>query len=295
LPIDSFEFNLYSKDEAKRDLPMDAKAADIYLLAHTRNQEAEQARPPEARGNSSYPFLEVREPEGKKYTIDMKVIFEKSPVLTRLTMGRSEDNDIVLADPHKKVSRWHCALAREGDRWWLIDEGSANGTFLCQEGNGLEIDVREAERMMLHDGDVILILGKFASSKPVFWRLTFRDPNVTERVEEFQPPAELEYDFREQKLFQVTRQQRQELKLSPQELSLIHYMAQRNRDNNNQPSVCGHEELIKAIWQESFERTNADVTRLVWGVREKIEGDSGEPRFLKTVKGKGYLLNVRMQ
>jgi DNA-binding winged helix-turn-helix (wHTH) protein len=277
---------------------MDAEAEDVYLLTHSGKQESELACVSEGRGNSDYPFLDVRAPDGKEYTIDFKDIFEQSPEQTRLTMGRSDVNDIVLPDPHKKVSRQQCILEREGDRWWLIDEGSANGTFLSQGGSGSEsdlIDVRAAERMLLQDGDAILMLGKLtATSQPVFWKLTFRDPNVTERVDKFQP-AELEYDFSEQKLFKVTRQRRQEVKLSPQELILINYMAQRNRDNDNQPSVCGYEELIKTIWPENFGHDRYDINRLVWSVREKIERDSGEPQFLKTVRGQGYLLNVRMQ
>lgn len=276
---------------------MDTKAEDFHLLDPLGNQESEPACPPEAVGNSSYPFLEVREPDGKEYTINFNAIFEQNPEQTRLTIGRSDDNDIVLADLHKKVSRRHCILERESDRyrWWLIDEGSANGTFVRQGGSGSEIDIRAVETMLLQDGDVILILGKLtASDQPVFWQLTFHDLNVTERVEKFQPPAELEYDFSEQKLFQVTRQRRQEMKLSPQEHNLICYMAQRNRDNDNQSSVCGYEELINAIWQEPFGHTPNEVNRLVWSVREKIERDSGEPRFLRTVRGQGYLLNVRI-
>lgn len=111
----------------------------------------------EAR-DSSYPFLDVREPDGKEYTIDFKDIFEQTPEQTRLTIGRSHDNNIVLPDPHKKISRRHCAIERQGDRWWLVDEGSANGTFLRQQGSdGSEVDVRAVETMLLQDGNVILI------------------------------------------------------------------------------------------------------------------------------------------
>jgi DNA-binding winged helix-turn-helix (wHTH) protein len=244
--------------------------------------------------DSTYPFLEVREPDGNEYTIGFKHVLEHTSEQTRLTMGRSNDNGIVLPDPHKKVSRRHCTLERQGDRWWLIDEGSANGTFVRQGGSGSEIDVRTVETMLLQDGDLILILGKLTTSQePAFWQLRFREPDVTDRVKGFH--AEIEYDFSQQKLFPVTRQQRQEIKLSPQERNLIHYMAQRNHDNDNQPSVCGYEELINAIWPDPFGHTPNEVNRLVWSVRDKIERDSGEPRFLKTVKGKGYLLNLRIQ
>jgi DNA-binding winged helix-turn-helix (wHTH) protein len=187
-------------------------------------------------------------------------------------------------------------IEREGDRWWLTDEGSANGTFLRQGGGGGEVDVRSVETMLLHDGDVILILGKLTDAEqPVFWQLRFRDPNVTEHVVGFQPVAEVEYALAQQMLFKVTRQRRVEVDLSPQERSLIHYMAQRNWGNNNQPCVCGYEELIGAIWGEAFGHGANEVQRLVWGIKKKIERDSGEPRFLKTVRGKGYLLDIRVR
>jgi DNA-binding winged helix-turn-helix (wHTH) protein len=246
--------------------------------------------------NSSYPFLDVQEPDGKNYSLWFGDILRQNPEQSCITIGRGTDNDIVLPDPHKKVSRRHSAIEREGDRWWLMDEGSANGTFVRQGGGGAEVDVRSVETVLLHDGDVILILGKLtAAEEPVFWQLRFRDPNVTEHVEGFQPVAEVEYALAQRMLFKVMRQQRVEVKLSPQERNLIHYMTQRSWDNNNQPCVCGYEELIGAIWEEAFGHVPNEVNRLVWSVREKIERDSGEPQFLKTVRGQGYLLNIKIQ
>jgi DNA-binding winged helix-turn-helix (wHTH) protein len=246
--------------------------------------------------HSSYPFLDIREPDGNEYSLRFEDILAEQPGRLRITMGRSSSNDIVLPDPHKKVSRSHCAIQREGDRWLLVDEGSANGTFLRQGQGGAELDVRAVDTVLLQDGDVILILGKLtASEQPVFWQLTFRDPNVTEHVEAFQAVAEVEYSLGQQKLFKVMRQQRAEVKLSPQERNLVHYMARRCFENNCQPLVCGYEELIQAIWEEAFGHVPNEVNRLVWSLREKIERDSGEPRFLKTVRGQGYLLDIRIQ
>jgi DNA-binding winged helix-turn-helix (wHTH) protein len=245
--------------------------------------------------NLNYPFLNIQEPDGREYDHCFGDILEGKPEQSHITIGRGIDNDIVLPDPYKKVSRHHSVIEREGNRWWLIDEGSANGTFLRQGGSGTEVDVRSVETILLQDGDVILILGKLtAAEQPVFWQLKFCDPNVTERVEGFQPAAEIEYVLEQQMLFKVTRQQRVEVRLSPQEQNLIHYMAQQNC-KNNQPCVCRYEELIAAIWEEVFGHVPNEVNRLVWSVRDKIERDSGEPKFLKTVRGQGYLLNVKIQ
>jgi hypothetical protein len=276
---------------------MRTKTDAFQLLASLANSQPDRACPD--RRNSSYPFLDVRSPDGEEYVICFQD-FEQTPELTQIAIGRCGKNDIVLPDPYKKVSRRHCVIEREGDRWWLVDEDSANGTFLRQEGGSevdvRAVDVRSVDKILLQDGDVILILGKLTASKqPVFWQLMFHDPNVTDRVEDFQALPEIEYDLSQQRLFKVTRQRQSEIKLSPQERKLIHYMAQRNQNNNGQPTVCGYEELIKAIWQEPYERISDDITHLVWRIRAEIERDSGEPRFLKTVRKQGYLLNIRIQ
>lgn len=71
-------------------------------------------------------------------------------------------------------------------------------------------------------------------------------------------------------------------------------MAQKNRDNGNKAVICRHQELIEAIWLDSFGCTKNAVTRLVWGLRNKIEVDSGEPKFLQTVRGQGYRLSIKI-
>ncbi|NJM78331.1 MAG: FHA domain-containing protein [Acaryochloridaceae cyanobacterium RU_4_10] len=245
---------------------------------------------------TNYPYLDVKEPDGTEYRLEFRDILAQKGESAAVLIGRSNENDIVLPDPHRTVSRSHCVMEREGERWWLRDEGSANGTFVRQQRGGAELDVRSVEMALLQDGDVILILGELTESEqPLFWQLTFRDPNVTQRVEGFQPMAEVEYSLSQRMLFKVTRQQRTEVKLSPQERNLVHYMAQRNLENGNQSAVCGYEELIAAIWEEPFGHVANEVNRLVWSIRAKIERDSGEPFYLRTVRGQGYVLDVRVQ
>ncbi|MFP4150213.1 MAG: FhaA domain-containing protein [Nitriliruptoraceae bacterium] len=45
---------------------------------------------------------------------------------TRLTAGRLDRCDLTIAD--STVSREHAAFVRRGDRWWVVDLGSTNGT-----------------------------------------------------------------------------------------------------------------------------------------------------------------------
>jgi pSer/pThr/pTyr-binding forkhead associated (FHA) protein len=48
-------------------------------------------------------------------------------------LGRRQDNDVVLEDSARRVSREHAQLRWEGSRLVLFDLGSANGTFLNSE------------------------------------------------------------------------------------------------------------------------------------------------------------------
>jgi len=65
---------------------------------------------------------------------------------SRLTLGRTNASDIVIDD--SSLSRLHASINREGDRVWVIDEGSMNGTSV----NGQPVAPAGAP---LHDGDEI--------------------------------------------------------------------------------------------------------------------------------------------
>jgi phosphoserine phosphatase RsbU/P len=65
----------------------------------------------------------------------------------KLTIGRSSRNDICISDPF--ASRLHAELRREGDHVLLVDNGSANGTFL----NGQRV----SGTVRLEPGDLIRI------------------------------------------------------------------------------------------------------------------------------------------
>lgn len=89
---------------------------------------------------------------------------------------------------------------------------------------------------------------------------------------------------------------RQEIRgLRPQEHKLIRYIDQRNRANGGVPVMCSHEELNTAIWGEDTSHTETEVNHLVWELRQKLEPDPKEPRFLQTVRGLGYRLVTRSQ
>ena len=246
--------------------------------------------------SQEYPFLDVRNPSGETNTIPL-VKFVKSQTNICIDIGRQDNNHIVLPDPQQKISRHHCSIQNSKGRWWIIDEGSSNGTFISRNASQSEIDVRSEDMIPLRNGDEILILGEMTSSEqPIFWRLKFIDPGETNQVQSFQNVVGLEYNITQEKLFRNTSRSREEIYLRDQELTMVNYMSQRNLENQNKAVICGYEELIKAVWKEDdFGVDKQDVRHLVWQIRDKIECGSGEPRFLKTVRGKGYRLEIDIE
>ncbi|NEQ79300.1 MAG: FHA domain-containing protein [Moorea sp. SIO2I5] len=249
------------------------------------------------------PILEIKGPDKELSTIELSSLLTDSQ--TSLRIGRESDNDIVLPNPYRKVSKYHCVLERREGEWWVIDTDSANGTFVYRKDNPAPIDVAQQENysLMLKNGDEILILGKLIEPDDyVFWHLMFwsnldtleDDKQTLLNYLKQRQGSSLEYSLSQERLFQVSRLGSKEIALRPNERKLIHYISQRNMENDGAPIVCGYEELIGAVWLERYGRTNTDINNLVWHIRQKIEVDSGEPSFLKTVKGRGYLLEIKV-
>ncbi|MDJ0589147.1 MAG: FHA domain-containing protein [Pleurocapsa sp. MO_226.B13] len=246
--------------------------------------------------NREYPFFKVTKPDGTQYTIELEAIINQQSREIYISIGRQSNNHIVLSDPQKKISRHHCSIQYKNNRWWIVDEDSSNGTFLQREIDRPEIDVRSEDKITLRSGDYILILGELSpSGQPIFWRLEFIDPGETSQVSSMQTIHSIEYSLSQKALFRNIARRRDSLSLGDRERSLIDYMSRKNYQNNDRTTICEYDELIEAVWQDdSFGRDSRDINHLVWRVRDKIELDSGEPQFLKTVKGRGYSLDIKV-
>lgn len=144
------------------------------------------------------------------------------------------------------------------------------------------------------NGDTIMILGRLGDDNSAFyWELTLRDPMKTNRVVSGPSFVHLEYDWVQAKLFRIKGSEREEIsELRPQEHKLVRYMDQRNRKNGDAPVMCTFEDLIESIWGDEIGRTRTEINHLVHGLRQKIESDKNDPRFLQTVRGLGYRLET---
>jgi hypothetical protein len=238
------------------------------------------------KGESVVPAIDVDGPDGQMFTFRV--------LKDRVTIGRLPDyNDIALQpDPDQVVSRKeHCVIVREAGSWWIVDNATIN-----------PIDIRRgesenlvAQRAKLNDGDVIRVIASRADNPRAYWSLGFRDPHGTRPADKTHKRAYLEYDAVSARLYRGIGADRDEIDdLSPQEHKLIRYMDQRNRQSGDAPVMCTTEEIKSAIWEgQEVVPTGAEVNRLVWGLRQKIERRPADPQFFQTVKGLGYRLVTR--
>jgi transcriptional regulator with GAF, ATPase, and Fis domain len=80
-----------------------------------------------------------------------------------IRIGAMEDNDLVVRD--ETASRYHCQIVQADDGYWLVDNGSTNGTFInrvrVREGalkHGCTIHVGEGElRFFVGEEDVEIL------------------------------------------------------------------------------------------------------------------------------------------
>ena len=86
--------------------------------------------------------LVIKDPDGKK-----RVVPIERPTLS---LGRSQDNDVVLTDSELRVSRRHAVIEWDPEKGaTLRDERAVNGTFVNKQ--------KITEPVALHGGDVISI------------------------------------------------------------------------------------------------------------------------------------------
>src|SRR5207237_10927700 len=82
---------------------------------------------------------------------------------SRLTHARTEPADVVIND--QSLSRVHASINRDGDRVWIIDEGSTNGSLV----NGAPVPpsgtpLRDGDEVYLGSTTIVVTFGQSASA-----------------------------------------------------------------------------------------------------------------------------------
>lgn len=102
------------------------------------------------------------------------------------TIGRADDNDLMLDKP--TVSRHHVVVSKEGDRWFLEDRGSFNGTFLNGQRiqAGAKVPLRHGDRVGLGAESVVFSAPGSLVDPEVTTALQTGPPAMTRPLSPFQ-------------------------------------------------------------------------------------------------------------
>jgi DNA-binding winged helix-turn-helix (wHTH) protein len=187
-----------------------------------------------------------------------------------LTIGRDGANDIVI--DHPLASRRHARLEHDAQGYFVRDLDSTNGTYVDGE--------RIAGARQLHNQIRIWIADT---------EITFNDPEATQKGE---LPIEILKRIRAAeealRLDSRTKEVYVDGKLltpplTVKEFQLLELMY------SHKGEVISKDEIAKSVWDYEVYDYNA-IDALVYRLRQRIEQDPGNPRFLVTVRGFGYKL-----
>jgi len=103
-----------------------------------------------------------------------------------LTIGRAEDNDLTVEKP--TVSRHHALVTEEGDRWFVEDRGSFNGTYLngSRLQPGVKVPLRHGDRVGLGAESVVFSAPASMVDPEVTTALQTGPPALTRPLSPFQ-------------------------------------------------------------------------------------------------------------
>jgi diguanylate cyclase (GGDEF)-like protein len=92
-----------------------------------------------ARGNDCVVVIYTKEPAllGKRFVLGDPVV----------RVGRGTDNQIVLEGD--SVSRRHAHFERRGSVWYVVDDGSTNGTYVNEQHIHDEVEIRTNDRIKI--------------------------------------------------------------------------------------------------------------------------------------------------
>jgi pSer/pThr/pTyr-binding forkhead associated (FHA) protein len=217
----------------------------------------------QAMNASPVPRLRIRHPE----SVEVQIEWHRDII----TIGRDQQNDIVIA--HPLASRRHATLERDTIGYIVRDLQSTNGTYV----NGEVI----ADAYRLKSDDIVIIGAS---------EIIFVDPEATQRgnlpLFTFKPvPVDSDITIDDDAKTVHIKGALLDPPLTVKEFQLLYLLYRR------QLHVISKEEIAKAIWDYEVYDFNA-IDALVYRVRQRIEIDPALPKYLVTVRGFGYKLVV---
>jgi pSer/pThr/pTyr-binding forkhead associated (FHA) protein len=84
--------------------------------------------------------------KGKRYLLNQEVTH-----IGGVAMDGGKKNEVLVRDPDRQVSRFHCEIHKRGNHCYLIDLDSSNGTFMHnrQLQPGMAVKLRAGDKFTL--------------------------------------------------------------------------------------------------------------------------------------------------
>ena len=76
--------------------------------------------------------------------------------------------------------------------------------------------------------------------------------------------------------------------LPPKEFDVLIYLA------HNQGRIVTKKQIYEAVWQEAYIYDDSNIMAIISRLRKKLEPDSGNLKYIQTVKGIGYRFNMEI-
>jgi pSer/pThr/pTyr-binding forkhead associated (FHA) protein len=192
-----------------------------------------------------------------------------------LTLGRDSANDIVI--DHPLASRRHARLEHDENGYFVRDLESTNGTYL----NGDRIEgahaLRNQDRVWVADTEIIFNDPEATQKGPLPLEILKRVRAVEEG---------LRLDSRAKEIY--INGQLLAPPLTVKEFQLLELLY------SHKGQVISKDEIAQNVWDYEVYDYNA-IDALVYRLRQRIEQDPGNPRYLVTVRGFGYKLNTQAE
>jgi len=94
--------------------------------------------------------------------------------------------------------------------------------------------------------------------------------------------GDVEADFRHGEV----RKGERKIRMSSKELRLLQYLAE------HRERVLSRKEILREVWECDASVSSRTIDVHVGWLRQKLEDDPREPRYIKTIRGRGYRLDL---
>jgi DNA-binding winged helix-turn-helix (wHTH) protein len=85
--------------------------------------------------------------------------------------------------------------------------------------------------------------------------------------------------------------EKHEIHVRAQAHRLVRYMVERNAASGGAPTLCSHDELMHAVWEDEPMHTREELAKLVWELRKRLEPYAAA-HLIENERGRGYRLRT---